>query len=280
MSAKRLDVVLKDLVIGYDGVPVVSDINVTLPARKISVILGGSGCGKSTLLKHILKLHPAIRGEIRIGGENILELSRKDWSCLKLRLGLLFQDGALLGSLTLGDNVALPLKEHTRMDKKTIQDIASAKLGLVGLAEYAHLYPNQLSGGMRKRAGLARAMVMDPDILFCDEPTSGLDPINSVELDHLLLELKNRFDITIVVVSHDLASMRTIADHVVMLGDGKVLFDGAMQELENTEDPYLRQFLDRIAEERTSPRLTMPPLDPSMLKLDCSAYLASASERK
>ncbi|MBU1247883.1 MAG: ATP-binding cassette domain-containing protein [Proteobacteria bacterium] len=280
MSGSKLDVVLKDLSIGYNGIPVVSDINVTLPAGKISVILGGSGCGKSTLLKHMLKLHPVLAGEIRIGGKNILELNRHAWACLKLRLGLLFQDGALLGSLTLGDNVALPLKEHTRLDKKTIQDMAVAKLALVGLANYTHLYPNQLSGGMRKRAGLARAMVMDPDILFCDEPTSGLDPINSVELDHLLLELKDRFNITIVVVSHDLASMRAIADHVVMLGDGRVLFDGSMQDLEKTTDPYLRRFLDRIAEERTSPRLKALPLDPSMLKLNCAKYMASYGERE
>ncbi len=275
MPGKKLDVVLKDLVIGYNEIPIVSNINLTLPAGKISVILGGSGCGKSTLLKHILKLHPAISGEIRIGGRDITEVSRHEWACLKLRLGLLFQAGALLGSLTLGDNVALPLKEHTRLGKKVIHEITIAKLGLVGLSGDAHLYPNQLSGGMRKRAGLARAMVMDPDILFCDEPTSGLDPINSVKLDLLLLELNDRFGITIIVVSHDLTSMRTIADHVVMLGDGKVLFDGAVEDLENTTDPYLRQFLDRQSGDQASSRLTMPPLDPAMLKLDCSKYLVS-----
>lgn len=274
MADKKYEIVLKDLAVGYDDVSVVRDINVTLPSGKISVILGGSGCGKSTLLKHILKLHPAIEGEIRIGGRNILTMTSRDWACLKLRLGLLFQDGALLGSLTLGDNVALPLKEHTRLDKKTIHGIALAKLALVGLDRYAHLYPNQLSGGMRKRAGLARAMVMDPGVLFCDEPTSGLDPINSVELDHLLLELNDRFGITIVVVSHDLTSMRAIADHVVVLGEGRVLFDGTLEALEHTEDAYLRRFLDRIAEERTTPRLTVPQLDPSMLKLDCTEFEA------
>lgn len=272
MTNKKYEIELKDLAIGYDDVPVVENINVTLPSGKISVILGGSGCGKSTLLKHILKLHPAISGEIHIGGRNILDLSAKAWACLKLELGLLFQDGALLGSLNLGDNVALPLKEHTRLDKKTISEIAKAKLALVGLAEYVHLYPNQLSGGMRKRAGLARAMVMDPGILFCDEPTSGLDPINSVELDYLLLELNKNFGITIVVVSHDLTSMRTIADHVVVLGEGRVLFDGTQEDLENTEDEYLRRFLDRVAEERDTPRLTAPPLDKSMIKLDVARY--------
>ncbi|SKA97229.1 phospholipid/cholesterol/gamma-HCH transport system ATP-binding protein [Paucidesulfovibrio gracilis DSM 16080] len=273
MSGHKHDIRLTGLSVGYGGKAVVSDVNVTLPGGKITVILGGSGCGKSTLLKHILRLHDPIAGAIHIGRHNIMELSRKQWACLKLRLGLLFQDGALLGSLTLGDNVALPLREHTRLKPRQAQEIAVAKLGLVGLENFAHLYPNQLSGGMRKRAGLARAMVMDPAILFCDEPTSGLDPINSAELDQLLLELKQRFDMTLVVVSHDLASMRTIADHVVVLGEGRVLFDGSLEELEATRDTYLRRFLDRLAEERDTPRLGTAQLDPSVMKMDCSRLL-------
>jgi phospholipid/cholesterol/gamma-HCH transport system ATP-binding protein len=251
---------------------------VTLPGGKITVILGGSGCGKSTLIKHILRLHDPLSGAIHIGPHNIMELTRRQWACLKLRLGLLFQDGALLGSLTLGDNVALPLREHTRLKPREAYELAVSKLALVGLEKFAHLYPNQLSGGMRKRAGLARAMVMDPAVLFCDEPTSGLDPINSAELDQLLLELKERFDITVVVVSHDLASMRTIADHVVVLGEGRVLFDGSRDELEATRDDYLRRFLDRLAQERTAPRLSTSRLDPSLLKMDCSELWEQVQE--
>lgn len=266
------DIRLEGLSIGYGERVVVSGIDVTLPGGKISVILGGSGCGKSTLLKHILMLQPALAGRISIGRHDLARLDRQGMHCLRQRMGVLFQDGALLGSLTLGDNVALPLREHTGLSEKDIHERVLDKLGLVGLEDFADYYPNELSGGMRKRAGLARGMVMDPPLLFCDEPTSGLDPVTAAELDQLLLELKRRSEMTMVVVSHDLASMRTIADHVVVLGDGRVLFNGSQAELEATRDEYLRRFLDRKAEERTSPRLTLPPLDMGMMKRDCSKY--------
>ncbi|MES9996274.1 ATP-binding cassette domain-containing protein [Desulfovibrio aminophilus] len=279
MERSRYDIRLEGLSVGYGEHVVVSNVNVTLPGGKITVILGGSGSGKSTLLKHILRLHRPIAGRVTIGGHDIFQLSRNALRCLKQRLGLLFQDGALLGSLTLFDNVALPLREHTRLKEPQIAEVVRAKLALVGLADSMHLFPNQLSGGMRKRAGLARAMVMDPEILFCDEPTSGLDPVNSAALDDLLLELKRRFDMTLVVVSHDLASMRRIADHVVVLGRGKVIFDGTQAELEATEDPYLRRFLERRAEEGVGEMLTMPKLDPKVMKIDCSKYLGAGNGR-
>jgi phospholipid/cholesterol/gamma-HCH transport system ATP-binding protein len=267
------DIRLERLTIGYGAHAVVSDIDAVLPGGKISVILGGSGCGKSTLLKHILRLHPALSGRIEIDGHDLASLDRRGMHCLRQRMGVLFQDGALLGSLTLGDNVALPLREHTRLSEKDVRERVLAKLGLVGLADFYDYYPNELSGGMRKRAGLARAMVMDPPLLFCDEPTSGLDPVTAAELDQLLLELKRRSEMTLVVVSHDLDSMRSIADHVLVLGEGKVLFQGPLAELEATQDEYLRRFLDRQAAERTTPRLTMPALDFSVMKRDCAGYL-------
>lgn len=266
------DIRLEGLTVGYGQHAVVSGINASLPGGKISVILGGSGCGKSTLLKHILRLHPVLAGRIVIAGHDLATLDRRGMHCLRQRMGVLFQDGALLGSLTLGDNVALPLREHTKLSATAIRERVLAKLALVGLAEFHDYYPNELSGGMRKRAGLARAMVMDPALLFCDEPTSGLDPVTAAELDQLLLELKNSFDMTMVVVSHDLDSMRTIADHVLVLGEGTVLFEGPIAELEATQDEYLRRFLDRQAAGRSTPRLTMPPLDQKMMKRDCSGY--------
>lgn len=276
MSENIQDITLDNLTVGYDGHPVVSDIDVTLPAGQITVILGGSGCGKSTLLKHMLRLHTPIAGTVRLGGYDIFSLRGKALRCMKQKIGVLFQDGAMLGSLTLRDNVALPLREHTRLKEADIRQRVHDKLALVGLQDFGSYYPNELSGGMRKRAGLARAMVMDPPMLFCDEPTSGLDPVNSAELDQLLLEMKHRFGVTVVVVSHDLASMRTIADHVVVLGEGRVIFDGDRQQLEATDDDYLRRFLDRTAQERETPRLGQTTLDPSMLKIDCSRHLDKA----
>jgi len=273
MQQKNPDIRLEGLTIGYGELAVVSGIDAVLPGGKISVILGGSGCGKSTLLKHILKLNPVLSGRINIGGHDLASLDRRGMHCLRQRMGVLFQDGALLGSLTLGDNVALPLREHTRLSEKDILERVQAKLGLVGLAEFHDYYPNELSGGMRKRAGLARAMVMDPPLLFCDEPTSGLDPVTAAELDQLLLELKSRFEMTMVVVSHDLDSMRAIADFVLVMGEGRVLFQGQRSELEATTDEYLRRFLDRQAATRTTPRLTMPLLDLKVMKRDCSKYL-------
>jgi len=263
----------ENLSVGYGGTPVVSDLNIEFPGGKLSMVVGGSGCGKSTLVKHVLQLHAPISGKIFFGGHDISSLSSRESHCIRQRTGVLFQDGALLGSLTLKDNIALPLREHTRLSEAQILRIVQDRLELVGLGHALELFPNELSGGMRKRAGLARALVMDPQVLFCDEPTSGLDPIMSAELDQLLLEMMCHFDMTMVVVTHDLASMRGLADFVVILGEGKCLYQGTIEELEKTEDPYLRRFLDRAAEERDAPRLTMPPLEPSMMKADCNRIL-------
>ncbi|MBI9078519.1 MAG: ATP-binding cassette domain-containing protein [Pseudodesulfovibrio sp.] len=264
---------LENLAVGYGGNPVVSDLNIEFPSGKLSMVVGGSGCGKSTLIKHILQLQPPISGKIFVGGHDVCTMSKRKNHCIRLRTGVLFQDGALLGSLRLKDNVALPLREHTRLKEEQILHIVQDRLNMVGLGHALELYPNELSGGMRKRAGLARALVMDPQVLFCDEPTSGLDPVMSAELDQLLLEMMRHFDMTMVVVSHDLASMRGLADFVVILGEGTSLYQGTIEDLEETEDPYLRRFLDRVAEERTAPRLTLPPLDPSMMKLNCNKIL-------
>lgn len=264
---------LENLTIGYKGNPVIKDLNIEFPGGKLSMVVGGSGSGKSTLLRHILQLQPAITGKIYVGDHEMSGLSAKEQHCIRQRTGVLFQDGAMLGSLKLKDNVALPLREHTKLSEEQIMHIVQDRLSLMGLGHAMELYPNELSGGMRKRAGLARALVMDPQMLFCDEPTSGLDPVMSAELDQLLLEMMCHFDMTMIVVTHDLASMRGLADHVVILGEGRCLYQGTIEELEKTEDPYLRRFLDRAAEERDAPRLTMPPIGQDMMKLNCSTVL-------
>jgi phospholipid/cholesterol/gamma-HCH transport system ATP-binding protein len=266
---------LENLTVGYGETPVVKDLNIEFPGGKLSMIVGGSGCGKSTVLKHILGLHPVMGGRILMGGHDLGGLTARQMHCMRQRTGVLFQDGALLGSLRLKDNVALPLREHTRLKEPEIMRIVQDRLELVGLGHALDLFPNELSGGMRKRAGLARALVMDPQVLFCDEPTSGLDPVLSAELDQLLLEMMCHFDMTMVVVTHDLASMRGLADFVVILGEHRCLYQGTIEELEKTTDPYLRRFLDRKAEERDAPRLTMPPIDPAMMRIDCSEALGA-----
>ena len=240
---------LEDLTLGYGSNVVLKNISDVLPAGQISVILGGSGCGKSTLLRHILGLNRPLSGVLRLGEHDLFKLSRRDFNRIRRRMGMLFQDGALLGSLTLGQNTALPLAELTSMPQDMIKEVVQYKLSLVGLEDFADYFPNQLSGGMRKRAGLARALVMDPPILLCDEPTSGLDPINAAQMDELLLSLKQEFpDTTIVVVSHDLASTRGIADHVLMLHNQGVVFSGSREELSAGDDAYVRQYMDRRPE--------------------------------
>lgn len=250
MMQNAWDIQLENLRLGYGKTVVLDNVNACLPGGRISVILGGSGGGKSTLLRHIIGLARPMKGKILLGGRDIFSLSDKEFRRFRRRMGVLFQDGALLGSLTLAENVGLPLREHTLLTAADIRDLVLHKLALVGLEKFPDYYPGQLSGGMRKRAGLARALITDPPILFCDEPTSGLDPINAAQMDALLLNMKKQYpEMTIVVVSHDLASLKTIADHVLVLHNGGVAFNGPPDELETTSDDYLRRFLHRQPEE-------------------------------
>ncbi len=250
------DIQLVNLSVGYPGVTVLRDLNAHMPAGKISFIIGGSGCGKSTLLRHLLGLSKPHAGRILLSDNNLFELNRAQFRCIRRRMGVLFQDGALLGSLTLFENLALPLKEHTKLPEEIIEEVIRLKLGLVGLEKFMDYYPNQLSGGMRKRAGLARAIIMDPPIMLCDEPTSGLDPINSAQMDQLLHDLNELLGVTVVVVSHDLASL-DIADYVMLLHDGRAVFTGGLEELQNSKDAYVRQFLDRQPSQQDIPEAAL-----------------------
>lgn len=241
------DISLQNLTLGYDGMPLLSGINAELPAGRVTVIVGPSGGGKSTMLKALLGLLPPIAGRILFGDKCLQHMTPKEAACVRRSMGVLFQDGALLGSLTLGENVALPLAAHTDLDDELIEEVVRLKLTLVGLEPFLHYYPRQLSGGMRKRAGLARALVLDPSVLVCDEPSSGLDPVNAAELDRLLLDLKATFGMTIAVVTHDLESLFAIADHVIMLAHGHLAYQGPPQGLKESQDEFVKHFLRREA---------------------------------
>ena len=247
-NAKEIwDIKLENLRAGYQGNEVLHNISSSFSSGEITVVLGESGCGKSTLLRHIIGLAKPMGGRILYGGNDFFALSPAHFRRIRRRFGVLFQDGALLGSLTLAENVGLPLAEHTNLSIKIIREAALRALTLVGLEQFADYYPNELSGGMKKRGGLARAIVTEPPILFCDEPTSGLDPINAAQMDRLLLDMKKRSpDMTVVVVTHDLSSVNRIADKVILIKDGIVGFDGTVNQLEFSNDPYLRRFMDRV----------------------------------
>lgn len=253
------DIAFRELAAGYGARAVLSGINATLPGGKVTVILGGSGCGKSTLLRHIIGLSRPISGNILIGGHDFFHLPEREFRRLRRRMGVLFQDGALLGALTLAQNVALPLTEHLNLPKEVVRRAALRVLKMVELEDFADFYPNELSGGMRKRAGLARSIIAEPRILLCDEPTSGLDPITAARMDALLKAMHAFYpDMTMIIVSHDLASLDAIAEHVLVLRDGGAVFNGSLEELRESDDPYLRRFLHRLPGEDDGPAHTPP----------------------
>jgi len=208
---------VKDLDMVYDDYVVMKDVNFKVKKGEVFVIMGGSGCGKTTLLKHLLGLVEPKTGDILYDGESFTHANLDQRNRMLRKFGVLFQGSALWSSMTLIENVSLPLEEYTDLSARDIKELASLKLSLVGLSGFEELYPAQLSGGMRKRAGLARAMALDPDILFFDEPGSGLDPVTAKRLDDLILELKETLGSTVVVVSHELASIFAIADRALYL---------------------------------------------------------------
>ena len=239
---------VRNLTVGYGDFIVLEKLNFTVYEGEIFIILGGSGCGKSTVLKHIIGLNEPICGDILISGISMVNSSEQVKWELTRKFGVLYQSGALFSSLTLEENVALPLKEFTELSPDMISSVAKLKLSLVGLEGFEQFPPSELSGGMKKRAGLARALALDPKILFFDEPSAGLDPISSAELDKLILDLRKNLGCTMIIVTHELDSIFSIADRVIILDKEKkgIVEEGDPRELrKNSPNDWVRKFLNR-----------------------------------
>jgi phospholipid/cholesterol/gamma-HCH transport system ATP-binding protein len=246
---------VRNLRVNYGEREILHSISFDISPGETLVILGGSGSGKSTLLRTLVGLEKPSGGEIWIRGKNFAVLTDASRDELLKKMGMSFQGGALFGSMTVGENVALPLREHTLLDDSTIEIMVRLKLDQVGLSGFENYMPAQLSGGMKKRAAIARALAMDPEILFFDEPSAGLDPIIAAGIDELILKLKKAFRMTIVVVTHELASAYLIADRMILLDKGVIVANGTTAELQKSLQPRVRQFLDRVPEPEISTEL-------------------------
>jgi phospholipid/cholesterol/gamma-HCH transport system ATP-binding protein len=238
-------VAARNVTAGYNGDTVLRDVSVDIPGNEISVILGESGCGKTTLLKNMIGLLKPAEGSIDVLGKDILTIDENEYNELMRSVGVLFQGGALLNSIPVYQNVAIPLEQHTDLPPSIIESIVRLKLSLVGLEHAYNLLPSQLSGGMRKRAALARAIALDPVILFADEPTAGLDPVTARSLDDLLLSLREQLGMTLVVVTHEISSIRRVADRIIFLHDGKAIFSGTLDEALHGEVPEIQKFFSQ-----------------------------------
>ena len=227
---------------------VLQGVNLTIRDGETMVIIGRSGCGKSVLLKHIIGLIRPDEGQVIVEGQEISRMNGADLNQLRLKFGMLFQGAALFDSLTVGENVAFPLREHTAMSDDKIQAKVKECLGWVGLAGIEHLKPAELSGGMRKRVGLARALAMQPRVILYDEPTTGVDPIMADTINRLIVELHDRFKVTGIVVTHDMTSAYKVGDRIAMLHEGKIAQVGTVEEIRSTNQPVVRQFILGMSE--------------------------------
>jgi phospholipid/cholesterol/gamma-HCH transport system ATP-binding protein len=240
----------------YGDHVVLDGIDLVVEPGETLVILGGSGSGKSTLLRCLVGLERPDAGSVSVQSTDIFSAGAEELHDLRQNIGMAFQSGALFGSMTVGENIELPLTEYTRLPASTRRIIVRIKLALVGLEDAVERYPSELSGGMRKRAAFARAMALDPDLLFCDEPSAGLDPVTAAGLDRLLIQLKEVFGITLVVVTHSLDSAFAIADRIALIHQGRFLVTGSPEQVRRCPDPVVRRFLERRPEEEPadSPR--------------------------
>lgn len=236
---------VENLVVRYGSREILHNISLNVNAGEIMVIMGGSGSGKSTLLRHLLGLSRPASGSIRLLGQDITQLTARQMIDLRKNIGVSFQGGALFNSMTVGENVALPLVEHTRLDPHTIDIMSRMKLEVVNLAGFDKLMPSELSGGMVKRAALARAIVMDPKLLFFDEPSAGLDPVVSAELDELILRLRDAMNMSMVVVTHELESAFKIADRITVLDQGHILMSDTVATVRSSDNERIQNLLNR-----------------------------------
>lgn len=247
-QAKEVVISVKNLTKSFGNRRILNGITLDIYQGETLVVMGGSGCGKSTFLRHLIGSIRPDSGEVWMFGKDIAHASETEMDEIRKKFGMLFQSGALFDSLTVGENIALPLREHTKLDENVIKIMVRMKLELVGLRGFENLMPAQLSGGMKKRVGLARAIVMDPKIIFYDEPTAGLDPVMTGVVDKLTIDLTRRMHITSVVVTHDMNSVFRIADRIVMLHQGNVLEIGTPEEIRRSKNPILQQFVSGEAE--------------------------------
>ena len=235
---------VRDIYKKFGTMQVLSGVSLDVYKGETLVIMGGSGCGKSTVLRHMTGALKPDSGSVVMKGQNLAELNEDGRDALRKKFGILFQFGALFDSLTVKENVCIALREHTKLDENIMSIMVKMKLELVGLRGFEGLMPAQLSGGMKKRVGLARAIAMDPEIIFYDEPTAGLDPIVGGVIDQLILDLSKKFSITSVVITHDMNSVFRIADRIAMLHEGKIIQVGTKEEIKNTTNPFVKQFVN------------------------------------
>ena len=258
----------RDVKKSYDGRPILKGIDLDVRRGEILVIMGGSGHGKSTLLRLMIGTERPDSGSIELFGKEITAMTEQEMYPLKKRFGVLFQSGALFNSMTVGENIALPLREHSKLDEKIIHIVIKLKLEMVGLRDFEHLLPAQLSGGMKKRVGLARAIALDPEIIFYDEPGAGLDPVVLATIDDNIMGLARSMGATSIVVTHEMHSAFRIADRMVLLHRGEIIARGTPDEMKNSDDPVVQQFIHGRADGPIKSRLSSKDLFEDLLESD------------